>query len=91
MVLLLESTQFFIEYKNCVPIFVIICFICFICSSFKNCVRPVQWRKATEVYIPKSGSPDPNDINDFRPMSLLNVKGKFFFSILSKRLEEKYF
>ena len=88
MVLLLESTQFFMEYKNCVPIFVIICFIC---SSFKNCVRPVQWRNATEFYIPKSGSPDPNDIKDFRLMSLLNVKGNLFFSILSKRLEEKYF
>ena len=57
-------------------------------SCFKNCVVPAQWRNATEVYIPKSGSPDPNNIKDFRPISLLNVEGKLFFSILSKRLEK---
>ena len=57
-------------------------------SCFKNCVVPVQWRIATEVYIPKSRSPDPNNIKDFRPISLLNVEGKLFFSILSKRLEK---
>ena len=56
-------------------------------SCFQNCVVPVQWRIATEVYIPKSGSPDPNNIKDFRPISLLNLEGKLFFSILSKRLE----
>ena len=48
----------------------------------------VQWRIATEVYIPKSGSPEPNNIKNFRPISLLNVQGNLFFSILSKRLEK---
>ena len=57
-------------------------------SCFQNCVVPVQWRIATEVYISTSGSPDPNNIKDFRPISLLNVEGKLFFSILSKRLEK---
>ena len=57
-------------------------------SCLQNCVVPVQWRIATEVYIPKSRSPDPNNIKDFRPISLLNVEGKLFFSILSKRLEK---
>ena len=61
---------------------------CLFKSCFQNCVVPVQWRIATEVYIPKSGSPDPNNIKDFRPISLLNVEGKLFFSILSKRLEK---
>ena len=51
---------------------------------FKNCI-------ATEAYIPKSGSADPKNIKDFRPMSLLNVEGKFFFTILSKRLEKHIF
>ena len=57
-------------------------------SCFQNCVVPVQWRIATEVYIPKSGSPDPNNIKDFRPIYLLDVERKLFFSILSKRLEK---
>ena len=60
-------------------------------SCLQNCVVPVQWRIATEVYIPKSRSPDPNNIKDFRPMSLLNVEGKLFFSILSKRLEKRIY
>ena len=55
-------------------------------SCFKNCVAPVQWRIATDVFMSKSDSPDPNKMKDFRPVSLLNVEGKFFFSILSKRL-----
>ena len=57
-------------------------------SCFQNCVVPVQWRIATEVYIPKSGSPDPNNVKDLRPISLLNVEGNLSFSILSKRLEK---
>ena len=61
---------------------------CLFKSCFKNCVVPVQWRIVTDVYIPKSGSSDPNNIKDFRPTSLLNVEGKLFFSILSKRLEK---
>ena len=45
-------------------------------SCFKNCVIPIQWRIAREVYIPKSKDPDSNNIKDFRPISLLNVEGK---------------
>ena len=57
-------------------------------SCFQNCVLHVQWRIATEVYIPKSDSPDPNNIKDVRSISLLNIEGKLLFSILSKRLEK---
>ena len=53
-------------------------------SCFENCVVPAQWRIAIEVYCPKSDSPDPINIKDFRPISFLNVEGKLFFSILSK-------
>ena len=60
-------------------------------SCFKNCIKPVQWRIAAEVYIPKSGSPDPKNIKDFKPTSLLNVEGNLFCSILSKRLEKHIF
>ena len=42
---------------------------------------------ATEVYIPKVKPPNPNNIKDFRPISLLNVEGKLFFRLVSKRLE----
>ena len=60
-------------------------------SCYKNCVIPIQWRIALEIYIPKVKSPDVNNIKDFRPISLLNVEGKLFFSVLSKRLEEHIF
>ena len=35
-------------------------------SCFKNCVVPLQWRIASEVYIPKSKDPDSSKIKDFR-------------------------
>ena len=39
------------------------------------------------MYIPKAKPPNPNNIKDFRPISLLNVEGKLFFSLVSNRLE----
>ena len=44
---------------------------------------PIQWRVASEIYIPKVKPPCPSNIADFRPIALLNVEGKLFFSILS--------
>lgn len=58
------------------------------CSCVKNCVVPVQWRVAKEVYIPKSKEPDESKISDFRPIALLNVEGKLFFRLISKRIED---
>ena len=60
-------------------------------SCIKNCVVPLQWRMASEVYIPKNKNPDSTNINDFRPISLLNVEGKLFFSLVSKRIENHIF
>ena len=56
-------------------------------SCVKNCVAPIQWRYAKEIYIPKNKTPDCSNIKDFRPIALLNVEGKLFFSLISKRLE----
>ena len=56
-------------------------------SSLKLCNIPIQWRVASEVHIPKTKPPNPSDIEDFRPIALLNVEGKLFFSLLAKRLE----
>ena len=56
-------------------------------TCFKRCKIPIQWRSAQEIYIPKVSSPSENKLSDFRPIALLNVEGKLFFSLVSKRLE----
>ena len=56
-------------------------------ACFKRCEVPIQWRSAQEIYIPKVSSPSENKLSDFRPIALLNVEGKLFFSLVSKRLE----
>ena len=53
----------------------------------KNSVVPIQWRCAMEIYIPKSKTPSESNVKDFRPIALLNVEGKHFFSLISKRIE----
>ncbi|XP_078617582.1 uncharacterized protein LOC144885536 [Branchiostoma floridae x Branchiostoma japonicum] len=49
----------------------------------KQCI-PVSWRRAGGVLIPKEK--DSSTINQFRNISLLNVEGKLFFSVVAKRL-----
>ena len=72
-------------YKKCPQICSFLFNIFGLC--LKHCFVPVQWRVPTEVYIPKAKPPNPNIIKDFRPISLLNVEGKLFFSLVSNRLE----
>jgi hypothetical protein len=43
-----------------------------------------EWKKANGVYIPKEQN--STTIDQFRPISLLNVEGKIFFSVMAKRL-----
>ncbi|KAI2644850.1 hypothetical protein H4Q32_030713 [Labeo rohita] len=43
-----------------------------------------KWRKAGEILIPKEK--DSAAISQFRQISLLNVEGKIFFSVLAQRL-----
>ena len=45
-----------------------------------------EWKKAEGIYIPKEK--DSKGLNQFRPISLLNVEGKIFFSIMTSRLTE---
>ena len=73
-------------YKKCPKI------MSFLFKIFKSCVKlslvPIQWRIASEVYIPKVNPPTTSKIEDFRPIALLNVEGKLFFSLISKRIED---
>ena len=73
-------------YKKCPRI------LSFLFKIFKSCVKlncvPIQWRIASEVYIPKVKPPNNSTITDFRPIALLNVEGKIFFSLISKKLED---
>ena len=56
----------------------------------KSCINskkiPVKWRIAEGVYIPKVQEPREKKYEDFRPISLLNVEGKLFWSMVSNRL-----
>ena len=56
-------------------------------ACFKTCEIPIQWQSAQELYIPKVSTPSDTKLSDFRPIALLNVEGKLFFSLISKRLE----
>ncbi|KAI8485265.1 hypothetical protein Bbelb_370120 [Branchiostoma belcheri] len=49
----------------------------------KQCV-PLAWRRAGGVLIPKEKV--SSSIKQFRNISLLNVEGKLFFTVLAKRL-----
>ena len=57
---------------------------------FQSCLKlgsvPVQWCVTSEVYIPKTKLPNPFDVKDFGQVALLNVKGKIFFMLVSRKL-----
>ena len=44
------------------------------------------WKKAEGIHIPKEK--DSKGLNQFRPISLLNVEGEIFFSIMASMLTE---
>ena len=73
-------------YKKCTQIssFLFKIFV----SCHKHSVVPIQWRYAMEFFIPKVKPFSQSNVKDFRPIALLNVEGKLFFSLLSKRLEQ---
>ena len=53
-------------------------------SAWRNSKISNQWMTADGVYIPKEQN--SSDISQFRPISLLNVEGKIFFSVMATRL-----
>ena len=53
-------------------------------GAWSNLKISEQWVSADGVYIPKEQN--STEINQFRPISLLNVEGKIFFSVLASRL-----
>ena len=61
----------------------------FFLSCMNKGIIPLQWQSAKEIYIPKVNPPTAhNIISDFCPIALLNVEGKLFFSLVSRRLEK---
>ncbi|KAK3779423.1 hypothetical protein RRG08_015824 [Elysia crispata] len=53
-------------------------------GAWSNLKINEQWMSADGVYI--SREQNSTEINQFRPISLLNVEGKIFFSVLASRL-----
>ena len=53
-------------------------------GAWKNQKISEQWMVAEGVYIPKEQN--STEIGQFRPISLLNVEGKIFFSVMAARL-----
>ena len=52
-------------------------------SCLKNCVVPIQWCYAREIFIPKCKTPMESNIKNIHPIALLNVEGKLLFSLVS--------
>ena len=52
--------------------------------AWEKGIVPKAWRRAVGVLIPKEK--ESTDISQFRPISLLNVEGKIFFSVIAQRV-----
>ena len=52
--------------------------------AWRQDIVPIFWAEADGVYIPKEALSEI--LNQFRPISLLNVEGKIFFGVLTGRL-----
>jgi len=52
--------------------------------AWEKQVVPIAWRRPGGVFIPKENNATSS--SQFRSISLLNVEGKIFFSIIAQRL-----
>ena len=71
-------------YKNCPELTK--CLWKFIAGVWESGEIPDSWCVADGIYIPKEK--DSVSFEQFRPISLLNVEGKIFFTVLAKRLTQ---
>ncbi len=69
-------------YKNCPQVSKILWKP--MCIAWKKQSIPAEWQEAVGIFIPKEQN--STNISQFRPIALLNVEGKIFFSVLSRRM-----
>ena len=55
-------------------------------SVLKSGSTPLHWRLSDGIFLPKTKDPKENNINDYRQIALLNVEGKLYWSLVSRRL-----
>ena len=55
-----------------------------ICTIWRKGTVPSCWQRAEGCFVPKEE--DSKSLSQFRPISLLSVEGKIYFSLLSRRL-----
>ena len=55
-------------------------------SCLKNGVFPDRWKKAKIIPITKPGTQNSKDVTKYRPISLLNVRGKILEKVLINRI-----
>lgn len=53
-------------------------------AEWQKGMTPKAWRRAGEILIPKENS--SSTMEQFRQISLLNVEGKIFFTVVAQRL-----
>ena len=73
-------------YKNCACITLFLFQIFYSCPKFGS--GSVQWCVTSDVYIPKTKPLYQSGIINFRPVALLNVKGKIFFCLASRKVKD---
>ena len=73
-------------YKNCACITLFLSQIFYSCPKFGS--GSVQWCVTSDVYIPKTKPLYQSGIINFRPVALLNVKGKIFFCLASRKVKD---
>ena len=63
----------------------------FLFKIFLSCMNKgiilLQCRSAKEIYVPRGKPLTEHNISDFRPIAMINLEDKLFFSLVSRHLE----